>query len=383
MQLKHFLEVCDIVGESVAPYSGTKKYVATADVDEGEIVSATDVDYQTRPSRADVQVQPGTLLFAKMKGTVKVLRITDENKTFIYSTGFYAIKPKNGVDIDYLENYLKTSFFNDQKDRLSVGATMKGLNNKGLRNIKIPDYQVDEQRRISSQMTLIDKAICSLNKEADYYNELINSRFLELFGNPLSNPYSWPVKRLGQEGDFQNGMNFGANESGQKIRCLSVSDFKNRIEIDDCENLPQISLNLMPNSTKLLQDGDIVFVRSNGNKRLVGRSLLVFPKGIPLTFSGFCIRYRRNSKSFGTSYLIHALRTQSVREALMGRGANIQNLNQKTLNSISIPVPPMELQDTYNVFVQQTNQAIKTIEREIRGYQEMLDSKRQQYFGVF
>ena len=85
-------------------------------------------------------------------------------------------------------------------------------------------------------------------------------------------------------------MNFHYDDTGVEIHCLGVGDFKDLSIIADTTILPKILLNEMPSNDYLLQNDDIVFVRSNGNKALVGRSLAIYPNDTPTTFSGFCIR---------------------------------------------------------------------------------------------
>ena len=152
-------------------------------------------------------------------------------------------------------------------------------------------------------------------------------------------------------------MNFGSNEQGVNVRCVGVGDVKDRSRIDDLNEITLLSLNQMPAKEYLLQDGDIVFVRSNGNKNLVGRCVSVYPHDIPLTFSGFCIRFRKKSNKVLISYLLQLFKQQSVRAKLVGRGANIQNLNQKMLAALEIPVPPMRLQEEYRAFIEQLDKS--------------------------
>ena len=118
----------------------------------------------------------------------------------------------------------------------------------------------------------------------------------------------------------------------------------------------------MPSEEYLLKDDDIVFVRSNGNKALVGRSLAVYPGDVPTTFSGFCIRYRKHDKEVTVPYLLRVLKTDSIRLKMAGRGANIQNLNQQILGTLKIPVPPIELQNQFADFVNQVDKS-KFVER--------------------
>ena len=167
----------------------------------------------------------------------------------------------------------------------------------------------------------------------------------------------WPAKPLMEMGYCKNGMNFHTGDSGIEMHCLGVGDFKDFSVIDGTEHLPTISLNEEPSEESMLQDGDIVFVRSNGNKALVGRCVVVYPHETPTTYSGFCIRYRLTRNEVITSYLLRVLKTDSMRKKMAGRGANIQNLNQQILASLDIPLPPLELQQQFAAFVAQTDKS--------------------------
>ena len=172
-----------------------------------------------------------------------------------------------------------------------------------------------------------------------------------MFGDPINNPNNWTIKSLRDMGYCKNGMNYHLGDNGVEIPCLGVGDFKDLSIIDGTANLSKVSLKRIPSKENLLRNGDIVFVRSNGNKELVGRCLVVYPHDIPTTYSGFCIRYRMTSDDLNTCYLVHLLKTESIKRMMIGQGTNIHNLNQKILLSLCVPIPPMNLQKEYADFV--------------------------------
>ena len=178
-----------------------------------------------------------------------------------------------------------------------------------------------------------------------------------MFGDPSDNPFDWPARKLSTIGSLRNGVNFKANDKGFEIRSLGVSDFKDRSEIHDMELISKVEMSNPPRPTQLLQDGDVVFVRSNGNKELVGRCLAVYPGETPLTFSGFCISFRNETPSLALGYLLGFFKAQSTREKMRGRGANIQNLNQQILGELDVPMPPIELQQEFCGFVRQVDKS--------------------------
>ena len=188
-------------------------------------------------------------------------------------------------------------------------------------------------------------------------DELVKSQFLGEFGDPVANPMHWKTTPLLEMGKCKNGINFSTKDSGFDISCLGVADFQSRLTIHEDTPLSGISLNEMPGEDYLLKNGDIVFVRSNGNKELVGRSVLVKFTDRIATFSGFCIRFRKEANCLNEIYLLHLLRMDSVRKKLRGRGANVQNLSQQTLANIDVPLPPLPLQEQFAAFVRQSDKS--------------------------
>ena len=129
-----------------------------------------------------------------------------------------------------------------------------------------------------------------------------------------------------------------------------------------------------------LQDGDLVFVRSNGSKELVGRSVLVHPR-VLTTFSGFCIRFRLSTDSINHLFLLQFLKMSNTRKNMAGRGANIQNLNQQILSNLDIPVPPISLQNDFAAFVQQIDKSKFAVQKSLEKAETLYKSLMQEYFG--
>jgi type I restriction enzyme M protein len=96
----------------------------------------------------------------------------------------------------------------------------------------------------------------------------------------------------------------------------------------------------------LVKGGDILFVRSNGNPDLVGRSLFVPPPNEPITFSGFTIRCRIEDQRAPPIFYAHFFKSRDFAEMIktVGRGANIRNLSQGILSELKVPLPPLATQ---------------------------------------
>lgn len=246
-------------------------------------------------------------------------------------------------------------------------------------SIRYPNYV--EQKSIVEVLDRVSLVIQKREEELSRLDELVKARFAEMFGDPVRNEKGWEVKVLSDVGSCKNGMNFHNDETGVQIHCLGVGDFKDNSFITDTESLPLIALSETPAKEYLLENDDIVFVRSNGNKNLVGRSVLVYPNDIPVTFSGFCIRYRLKDACLNPQYLLQVLKADSIRNLMHGRGANIQNLNQKILLNVMVPIPPLDLQNQFVVFTHQVEKSKAAVQRSLEETQTLFDSLMQTYFG--
>ena len=289
----------------------------------------------------------------------------------------HVLKPKKDFNVDYLCYSLM--FYNT--DGLVNGATRQKLTQATMRQMLIPQRTYQEQCDIVAQMNKVNLIIKTRQNQLQKLDELVKARFVEMFGDPVTNPMDWPTKPLLEMGYCKNGMNFHTGDSGIEMHCLGVGDFKDYSVIDGTDYLPTISLNEAPPEESMLQDGDLVFVRSNGNKALVGRCLLVYPHNTPTTYSGFCIRYRLTSAEVNIAYLLRVLKTDSMRKKMAGRGANIQNLNQQILAALNIPTPPLELQEWFTAFIEQIDKSKVAVQKSLDEAQLLFDSLMQQYFG--
>ena len=296
--------------------------------------------------------------------------------------GWLVLRDDSGLfDKRFLYYYLSAKTTYEKFKSMAVGGVVNNLNSEMVRNVEVPVPTRKEQSDVADLLDKLSTTIDRRKKELGLLDDLIKARFVEMFGDPVSNEKRWPTRPLLSMGSCKNGMNFHYDDSGVELNCLGVGDFKDYSIIADTATLPMVSLNEIPSSEYLLQDDDIVFVRSNGNKKMVGRSVAVYPGSVPTTFSGFCIRFRRNDDSVITPYLLRVLKAESMRQKMYGRGANIQNLNQQTLSSLDIPVPPKTLQEEFAAFIIQVDKSKAVVQKALDKAQLLFDSLMQKYFG--
>ncbi|MGK9173781.1 restriction endonuclease subunit S [Yokenella regensburgei] len=262
-------------------------------------------------------------------------------------------------------------------------TNISNLNLERFKELLIPLPSLNDQRRI---VAIFDKAASIRQKREQAIklaDDFLRATFLAIFGDPVENPKRWDVASLLEYGSFKNGMNFTKGESGSVLKCLGVGNFKSLATITCMDNIGEIELNTLPSDDYLLKDGDIVFVRSNGNKALVGRCLTIYPNKEKVTFSGFCIRYRIENSAITAEYLNFLFRTPSMKRKMLsgGQGANIQNISQGTLSALRIPVPPLEKQQTFSKIVSFHSELMKKLNINIVETNDMFGSISQTYFN--
>jgi type I restriction enzyme, S subunit len=181
----------------------------------------------------------------------------------------------------------------------------------------------------------------------------------------------WPIVPLGTLAEFRNGINFSNANFGSGIKVIGVGDFQSNVRAS-FDDLDQINPEGVVRKEHLLKNGDILFVRSNGNRELIGRSMFVKGLQEDVTHSAFSIRLRFVSDACRSQFYAYLFRSRLIREALSlhGGGTNISNLNQDILGRLEVPLPPKPVQykiasilSAYDDLIEKNIRRIKTLEK--------------------
>mgnify|MGYP001764876322 CR=1 FL=1 len=221
------------------------------------------------------------------------------------------------------------------------GMTVPKLNQGNLRQIEVPLPPLAEQKRI---VAVLDQAFAALdraraNAEANLVDakSVFNTHVDVLFSQKEK---TWNKKSLGDLADFRNGINFTKASKGSQVRVLGVKDFQDYFNAPDT-GLAKVTINGELDSGDCLRNGDIVFVRSNGNPELIGRSVVVNGMSQNTVHSGFTIRARLRTQEVLPDYLGCFVKSSAVRRKMVdsGIGTNIKSLNQGALSQLLVSYP--------------------------------------------
>lgn len=192
------------------------------------------------------------------------------------------------------------------------------------------------------------------------------------------------MRRLGDLADFRNGINYNQSNFGSGIPVVGVKDFQNFTK-PNFEKLEEINPDGIVTERNLLRDGDILFVRSNGNRELIGRSLYIESPPRDTTHSAFTIRVRFTTTEAVSRFYAYLFRTSLIRNALSshGGGTNISNLNQEILNNLVVPTPPRATQERIAGILSAYDDLIQNNLRRIRILEEMARALYREWFVDF
>jgi type I restriction enzyme S subunit len=194
----------------------------------------------------------------------------------------------------------------------------------------------------------------------------------------------WLIKRLGDLAEFRNGVNYNKSSFGEGVKVVGVSDFQDYM-IPRYAELEQINPKGIVTERNILRDGDIVFVRSNGNRQLIGRSLFIEQPPEEVTHSAFTIRLRFTSRRVYPKFYAYFFRTPLIRKALSahGGGTNINNLNQDILNALEVPLPPLPVQRRIAGVLSEYDDLIGSNARRIKILEEIAQLTYREWFINF
>lgn len=356
MNSENLLALAPFSGRRVQKFDGERRFLATGSVQNTSLVFES-VIYEDRPSRADIVVNTGDILFARMRNTDKVLLVAEELDGVIVSTGFSVHRPIGEKLLgQYLLQYLKNKHFQRQKDKYCTGAVQPAITNEGLKKIQIPLPPLDDQIRIANILTRAEKLIAKRRESIKALDELLKSTFLEMFGDPVMNNNRWEEKEI-----------IDACKNKNDIKCgpfgtqLCKSEFqKNGIPL---WGIPQINsyFKICPVdflttekaeelSDYSIEEDDIVMSR----KGTVGKCAL-YPanlhKGV---MHSDVLRIRIAKDIMNPTFLCFQLRiSKKVEKQIDGlsKGAIMAGINVGKLKSINILFPPPPLQNQFAAIV--------------------------------
>ena len=342
-------EICDLVSGQSPPSSsynqdrdGVPFFQGKADF--GELYPRVRY-WCTEPKKMSI---PGDILFS-VRAPVGPTNVNNINACL--GRGLCAIRSKDRVIQKYLLHYLRA---NEHKiAALGTGSTFKAITIKELRSIKIPLPSLEEQKRIATILDAADELRQKDKALIAKYDEFTQSLFLDMFGDPVTNPMKWDELKLE---NVCTKVTDGTHHSpkprnsgypyvtAKHIKPFKLDFGKKPTYVDETAH-NEIYKRCTP------EFGDVLYIKDGATTGVA--CINTFDKPISMLSSLALLKLK--SDIINNHYLCHWLNHGGVKEKLITQfmsGAAIKRYTLKKISSFVLPIPPFDLQSRFSEQVQ-------------------------------
>ena len=275
-------------------------------------------------------------------------------KSSVIGTMQYLI-PKENVMPEYLYYVVKHM----RLQKYYTGATIPHIYFKDYQNEEFNLADSIRQREIVKVLKNVEDTIRYQEIEINKFDELIKARFIEMFGDPIINPYGFPVKKIDEVAVLNKGITYSPDDiSKEGIIVLRSGNIKGNAF--DLEDIVRISKKI--SNDKLVNENDILMCNRNGSVNLVGKVAKIPKLEEKMTFGTFMTIVR--SEIF--EYLFVFFQMNAFREQIKFQTAvAINQISLPLLASVKVPIPTNELIKEFADFVRQVDKSRFNIKKSI------------------
>ena len=374
-------DICEIVSGSTPKtgisdyWDGDVKWITPAELsDDSYIIN----DSARKITRLGVEK---TGLRSFPAGTVILSSRAPIGKVAIAGCEMYCNQGfKNLICSDKINNRYLYWFLKGHKEFLNSlgrGATFKEISKQIVAAIEINVPEIRKQEEAVQTLEKVSQLIHLRESELQSLNELIKARFVELFGDPITNPMKWKKEETNKHIDLLSGYPFKSEqyvEEGINI-CGGLIIMPQRIEWESCVHWPTVQ----GYEDYLLEDGDIVMALDRPWITEGFKVARVDGNHLPALLIQRTARIR--ALDINQDYLYYCFINGGFDKHSSVTGSLVPHISAKDIRSFEILVPPIELQEEFSKFMKQVDKSKVVVQKALNEAQLLFDSLMQQYFG--
>lgn len=250
----------------------------------------------------------------------------------------------------FLDKYVET--LREQ----SIGGVIKYIKLGNLTEASIPLPPLDEQHKIAAVLDKVSNLIAKRRQQLDKLDELVKSRFIEMFGDVIRNSKAWQMRVFEDVAASRLGKMLDAKQQTGKYSYPYLANFNVQWFRFNIENLNQMDFDEDDRAEFELKDGDLL-VCEGGE---IGRCAVWHNEIQPCFFQKALHRVRCNRQIIHPDYLAWWFKYNCDYDgftAIAGSKATIAHLPGIKLKQLQVAVPPIELQEQFATFVEQTDKS--------------------------
>lgn len=319
--------------------------------------------------------------FAYNPSRINVGSVDWQNKEerVIVSPLYTVFSVSENLNRDFLLYFIKSNGTMGIINSLATGTVRLNLKLSMLKEFQIIVPPLSDQKSIVEELNTINELIRLKKEQLEDYDNLAQSIFYEMFGDPVVNEKGWEKKRLGEVcSEIKYGTSKPACDNGKYkyLRMCNLS-YDGYLDLTD---IKRIDVSDEEIEKCIVRYGDILFNRTN-SQELIGKTCM-FDQQEPMVIAGYIIRVRL-TKELMPQVFARMFNLASIKKLLrsMAKGAvNQANINSKELASIQIPIPSLDLQQHFVKRIELIEQQKEEIQNTIADLETLLASRMQYWF---
>lgn len=352
----------------------TIKYIDISSIDNStqRMTSCSNFIMSDAPSRAQQCVIKGDVIVSTVRPNLKNIAIVDsDDNNLVASSGFCVLRPCN-IERDYLFHYIKSDKFTNHIMGLTTGANYPAVRSSDILESTIPVPPLSTQLSIVSELDKINELIRLKKEQLKDYDNLAQSIFYEMFGDPVVNEKGWEVKKLGEVCTYPN-------------KRISLSDITS-YEYVGVETLVKnkggvLFTEELPNAKNAIEyiENDILI----GNIRPYLKKIWKSDRHGGASGDVVIIRISDSMKGLLTPvYLFKLLSTDEFFEYdnANTHGAKMPRGDRKAIAEFTIQIPRMDIQQIFAQRIELIEQQKAEIQNTIADLETLLASRMQYWF---
>ena len=267
--------------------------------------------------------------------------------------------------------------------KIISGSAQPQITREGIRKVEITIHSLNEQEKIIRELDTIQRLIDQKRMQIEKIDNLIRSRFIELFGDMYLNSLEWTEVTLEFISDIVSGITKGRKIKTAELRevpYMAVSNVKNGyIDWTTVKTIEVTEQEI--NQYRLLPDD--VLMTEGGDPDKVGRGAIIREPLENCIHQNHIFRVRLNERVILPVFFAEYLQHQRAKRYFLGcakQTTGIASINMKQLRNLPVLMPPLELQNQFAAFVAQTDKSKLAVEKSLKQLEILKKSLMQQYF---
>ena len=324
-------------------------YLGLEHLDTGSL-TVTRFGSDVAPIGEKLVMKKGDVLFGKRRAYQKKVAIAPFDGISAHGM---VLRPKEEViDKDFFPLFISSDYFLDAAINISVGSLSPTINWRDLKVLEFELPSLEEQRKLAKALWAVIRTIEAYKELLKKTDELVKSQFIEMFGNPLTNERGWHSELFPEVTDIALGSTPKSSEPAfwdGDIRWITPAEIEEDSFIinDSVRHITEAGVKNA--GLKPFPEGTVIFTtRAPIGKTAIAGCEMYCNQG----FKNFVCHPELNPV-----YLFSLLRIYKDYFIGLGTGATFKELSKARIEKISISVPPIGLQNEYEVFYRQTDKS--------------------------